>query len=187
MLKDNKYFQLFITTFLISASTSGGYAIVSMMKDKFVNKLKWVEEDEMVDLLAIAQSSPGPIAINTSILVGYKVAGFLGAMVTMAGTVLPPLVIMCIVASCYNLIADNQILRYIMKGMAAGVAALLLSITIDLFKNLTKQKSILSYILLVIAFIVARYTNISYFFIALLCGGTGLIKVLIMNKKGGKK
>ena len=71
--KTKKLWQLFSTTFLISASTSGGYAIVGLIKQRFVKEKGWIEEDEMVDLLAIAQSSPGPIAINTSILVGYNV------------------------------------------------------------------------------------------------------------------
>jgi len=180
--KSERLYQLFITTFLISASTSGGYAIVGMMKDKFVNKKKWLSEDEMIDLLAIGQSTPGPIAINTSILVGYRVAGFIGAIVTMLGTTLPPLIIMSIVAACYEQFKDIQIIRYIMHGMQAGVAALLVSITLDLFLNLKKQNSILSYVLFVVAFILIRFTNINVFFIALGCAISGVIKVLILKE-----
>lgn len=179
--KSERLYQLFITTFLISASTSGGYAIVGMMKDKFVNKKKWLSEDEMIDLLAIGQSTPGPIAINTSILVGYRVAGFIGAIVTMLGTTLPPLIIMSIVAACYEQFKDIQIIRYIMHGMQAGVAALLVSITLDLFLNLKKQNSILSYVLFVVAFILIRFTNINVFFIALGCATVGVIKVLTLR------
>ena len=105
--KKSKLWQLFSTTFLISASTSGGYAIVGLMKDKFVKKKQWLNEDEMIDLLAIAQSSPGPIAINTSILVGYRVCGIIGAIVTMLGTTLPPLIIMSIVAGFYEQFKDK--------------------------------------------------------------------------------
>ena len=180
--KQSKLWQLFYTTFLISASTSGGYAIVGMMKDKFVNKKQWLSEDEMVDLLAIAQSAPGPIAINTSILVGYRVCGMLGAIVTLLGTTLPPLIIMSVVAAFYELFKDITFIRYIMHGMQAGVAALLVSVTVDLFINLTKQKSILSYVLFVLAFILIRFTKINVFIIAIACAAAGVIKVFSMKE-----
>lgn len=177
-----KLFELFYTTFLISASTSGGYAIIGIMKNKFVNKKQWISEDEMVDLLAIAQSTPGPIAINTSILVGYRICGLLGAIVTMLGTTLPPLIIMSVVAVCYEQFKDIKVIKYIMQGMQAGVAALLINVTIDLFTNLTKQKSILSYILFIVSFILIRFTNIHILIIALGCAIAGVIKVFSMKE-----
>lgn len=180
--KTLKLWDLFSTTFLISASTSGGYAIVGMMKDKYVNKKKWLSEDEMMDLLAIGQSTPGPIAINTSILVGYRVAGLLGAIITMLGTVLPPLIIMSIVAVCYEKFKDIKIIRYFMHGMQAGVAALLVSVTLDLFINLTKLKSIVSYALFIIAFCFIRFSDINIFFIALVCAICGIIKVYTLKE-----
>ena len=180
--KTKKLWQLFSTTFLISASTSGGYAIVGLIKQRFVKEKGWIEEDEMVDLLAIAQSSPGPIAINTSILVGYRVSGVAGALVTMLGTTLPPLIIMSIVAAFYEQFKDITVVRYIMHGMQAGVAALLVSVTIDLFTNLTKQKSILSYVLFVISFILVKFTNINVLYIAIGCAVAGIIKVFSMKE-----
>lgn len=179
----NKLWDLFSTTFLISASTSGGYAIVGIMKEKFVNKKKWIEENEMIDLLAIAQSTPGPIAINTSILVGYRIAGLAGAFITLFGTVLPPLIIMSIVATCYEQFKDITIIRYIMHGMQAGVCALLINVTIDLFTNLTKQKSILSYILFVIAFILVKIVNANVLYVAIMCAIAGVIKVFTVKEK----
>lgn len=181
--KAKKLWELFSTTFVISASTSGGYAIVGIMKDKFVNKKKWLSEDEMMDLLAIGQSTPGPIAINTSILVGYRVAGMLGAIVTMLGTTLPPLIIMSIVAACYEKFKEIKIIRYFMHGMQAGVAALLVNVTIDLFINLTKMKSILNYILFVVAFIVIKFTNINILFVAIVCAICGIIKVYSLKEE----
>lgn len=92
-----KYRELFFSTFKLSACTfGGGFVIIPLMRKKFVEELGWIEEDEMLDLIAIAQSSPGAIAVNASILVGYHVAGFLGAMLTVLGTVLPPLIIISI-------------------------------------------------------------------------------------------
>ena len=180
--KATKLWNLFSTTFLISASTSGGYAIVGMIKDKFVNKKKWLSDDEMMDLLAIGQSTPGPIAINTSILVGYRVAGFLGAIVTMLGTTLPPLIIMSVVAFFYEQFKDIQFIRYFMHGMQAGVAALLVNVTIDLFINLTKLKSIMNYVLFVLAFLFVRFTDINILFIAIVCAICGIIKIYSLKE-----
>ena len=180
--KTTKLWNLFSTTFLISASTSGGYAIVGMIKDKFVNKKKWLSDDEMMDLLAIGQSTPGPIAINTSILVGYRVAGLTGAIVTMLGTTLPPLIIMSVVAFFYEQFKDIQLIRYFMHGMQAGVAALLVNVTIDLFINLTKLKSVLNYVLFVLAFIFVKFTEINILIIAIVCAICGIIKVYSLKE-----
>ena len=182
--RSHTLWQLFKMSFLISASTSGGYTIVSVMKDIVVNRNKWLKEEEMLDLLAIAQATPGAIAINTSVLVGYHMAGIAGGLLTMLGTVLPPLLIMSVVATCYGFFADNRILRCIMKGMQAGVCALLVNVTLDLFLNLTKQKSILSYILLILSFVVVRFTDISILYLALFCATAGIVKVLLLKKEG---
>ena len=176
--------QLFKTSFLISASTSGGYTIVSIMKDVFVNRYQWLSEDEMLDLLAIAQVTPGAIAINTSVLVGYHMAGAAGGIVTMLGTVLPPLLIMSVVATCYGFFAENRIIRYLMKGMQAGVCALLINVTLDLFLNLSRQKSVLSYLLLILSFVIVRYTEISILYLAFFCAAAGILKVLFLKKAG---
>ena len=94
MDKKNKYWQLFLSTFKLSACTfGGGFVIIPLMRERFVKELHWIEEEEMLDLTAIAQSSPGSIAINASILVGYNVAGIPGALITVVGAALPPLII----------------------------------------------------------------------------------------------
>ena len=175
--------ELFYSTFAISATTSGGWTIVSIMKTRFVEKNHWLEEDEMMDLLSIAQSTPGPVAINASVLVGYRVAGLLGAIVTLLGTVLPPLIIMSIVAITYQYIADNKLIRNIMRGMQAGSAALLASVTIDLFIGLKKQHSIISYLMALFAFIVIRFTNINVFIVAIVCALAGIAKIYLLKKE----
>lgn len=93
------YLTLFTSTFTLSAFTfGGGFVIIPLMRKKFVEQLHWIDEEEMMDLTAIAQSSPGAIAVNASILVGYRVAGVPGALVTVLGTVLPPLIILSIIS-----------------------------------------------------------------------------------------
>ena len=100
MEKNRKfYLKLFLSTFYLSAFTfGGGYVIVPLMRKKFVNEYGWIDENEMIDLIAIAQSAPGVIAINASLIIGYKLAGILGAIVALVGTVLPPLIIISIIS-----------------------------------------------------------------------------------------
>ena len=97
------YCKLFTSTFYLSAFTfGGGYVIIPLMKKKFADDLHWIEEKEMLDLTAIAQSAPGPIAVNAAILIGYRIAGVLGALTTILGTVLPPLIILSVISLFYQ-------------------------------------------------------------------------------------
>ena len=104
MKKDIKfYFKLFASTFHLSAFTfGGGFVIIPLMRKKFVDQYKWIDEKEMLDLTAIAQASPGAIAVNAAILVGYRLAGVIGEMITILGTVLPPLLILSVISLAYR-------------------------------------------------------------------------------------
>ena len=109
MHKKNKYWQLFLSTFKLSACTfGGGFVIIPLMRERFVKELHWIEEEEMLDLTAIAQSSPGSIAINASILVGYHVAGITGALITVVGAALPPLIIISVISVLYQAFRSNR-------------------------------------------------------------------------------
>ena len=91
--------KLFLTTFYISSFTfGGGFVIVTFMRRKFVEELHWLEESEMLDYVAMAQSTPGPIAVNAAILVGWRVAGFWGMVCAVLGTILPPMLILTVVS-----------------------------------------------------------------------------------------
>ena len=183
-MKDtNKIWTLFITTAGISATTNGGWAIVAAMKEKFISKNNWIEEEEMLDLVAIAQSSPGPIAINASVLVGYRIAGIPGAFATLMGTTLPPLVFMTIITIFYDFFADNQYVRYFMHGMQAGVTAMIASVAIDLFTNIAKKKSVFYYSLMLIAFIANYFLKISILYIAIFVALCGIVKTCVLVKK----
>ena len=94
--------KLFLSTLYLSAFTfGGGYVIVTLMKKKFVDEYHWIDEQEMLDLVAIAQSSPGPIAVNGAIVAGYKLAGMAGVLTTVIATVLPPFTILTLISFCY--------------------------------------------------------------------------------------
>ena len=95
--------KIFISTLYLSAFTfGGGYVIVTLMKKKFVDEYHWIEEDEMLDLTAIAQSAPGAIAVNGAIVVGYKLAGMAGAVTAIIATIIPPFVIISLISVFYN-------------------------------------------------------------------------------------
>ena len=141
LTKKQIYKKLFLSTFKLSACTfGGGFVIISLMRKKFVEELGWIEEQEMLDLTAIAQSSPGAIAVNASILVGYHVAGISGALLTVFGTVLPPLIIISIISFFYQAFRDNVIVNMAMAGMLCGVAAVIFDVVINMSKSIFQKK-----------------------------------------------
>ena len=135
------YLKLFQATFSLSAFTiGGGYVIVPLMRKKFVEELKWIDEEEMLNLVAISQSAPGPIAVNTSIMVGYRIAGVLGSLVSILGTVLPPLIIITVIAQFYSAFKQNTVVNALLLGMRAGVAAVIIDVIIKMVKDILKNQ-----------------------------------------------
>ncbi len=125
--------KLFLSTLYISAFTfGGGFVIITLMKRKFVDELHWIDEQEMLDLTALAQSSPGAIAVNAAILVGWRVAGAAGVTVAVIGTVLPPIIILSVISFFYAAFASNRYVALVLKGMQAGVAAVILDVVCGL-------------------------------------------------------
>ena len=115
--KRNVLIKLFLSTFYLSAFTfGGGYVIVTLMKKKFVDEYHWIEEEEMLDLVAIAQSAPGAIAVNGAIVVGYKLAGIIGTIVAIIATILPPFIVITIISFFYEVFRDNRIVSLVLEG-----------------------------------------------------------------------
>lgn len=132
--------QLFWETLRISTFTiGGGFIIVAFLQERFVEELHWLTEDEMLNLVSIAQSSPGPVAINTSVLVGYKLAGLKGTFFSVLGTTLPPLIIITVIAYCYKWIADSQALQAFFYGARYAEAALILNVTVTMVTTVFKS------------------------------------------------
>ncbi len=170
--------------FYISAFTfGGGFVIATFVKKKFSDELGWIDESEMLDLIALAQSAPGAIAVNVAILVGWKVFGIIGMIASVLGTILPPMIILTAVSFIYNLIADNMYVAMVLKGMQAGVAAIILSVSIDLAVKVIKEKSILYDSLIVVAFVLSFFfkVNVVFLIIAALLLGAALA---FFRKKG---
>ncbi len=173
----NVLWMLFSGMFYISAFTfGGGFVIATFVKKKFSDELGWIDESEMLDLIALAQSAPGAIAVNVAILVGWKVFGVIGMIASVLGTILPPMIILTAVSFIYNLIADNMYVAMVLKGMQAGVAAIILSVSIDLAVKVMKEKSILYDALIVAAFVLSFFfkVNVVFLIIAALLLGVAL-------------
>ncbi|MBU5420110.1 chromate transporter [Acetanaerobacterium sp. MSJ-12] len=179
------YWKLFSSTFTLSAFTfGGGYVIIPLMRKKFVQQYHWLEEDEMLDLTAIAQSSPGPIAVNAAIIIGYRLAGMLGALVAIAGTVLPPLIILSVISLFYQAFRANQVVANVLRGMQAGVAAVIVDVTVTMGWGVAKEKNVLSILMMAAAFVATYVFNVNVAFIVLACGLIGFL--CFRQKKSGE-
>lgn len=178
-----KYGKLFLSTFQLSACTfGGGFVIIPLMRKKFVEEYRWIEEEEMMDLTAIAQSSPGAIAVNAAILVGYRVAGIVGALITVIGTVLPPLLIISTISFFYQAFRNNTVVNMAMNGMLAGVAAVISDVVFTLGKDILKQKKAYLLIVMAAAFIAVRFFQINIILIIVVCGVLGALVTLGQEK-----
>ena len=179
---------LFFNMLYISAFTfGGGFVIVTQMKQKFVDKLHWMDESEMLDMTAIAQSSPGAIAVNAAILVGWRIAGFAGMLTAVVATILPPMVILSAISYCYQAFESNRYVALALKGMQAGVAAVILSVVFDLGGNVVQERSALSILLMILAFLATFVFNVNVVLIILAAAAVGVVSVLAARGKGAAK
>ena len=168
--------QLFCSMFMLSACTfGGGFVIVSLMKKEFVEKLNWLQEDEMLDVTAIAQSSPGPIPVNASVIIGYRIKGIIGSLTAVLGTIIPPMVIISIIAIFYKQFRSNVIIAIALQVMRAGVAAVIFDVVLNLAKNVCATKRFIYISLMIISFFCAVVLDISAMLIILVCLGIGII------------
>lgn len=176
--------QLFLSTLYISAFTfGGGFVIVTFMKKKFVDELHWIDEDEMLDLTAIAQSSPGSIAVNAAILVGWRIGGALGIAIAVLGTLLPPMLILSMISFFYAAFASNRYVALTLRGMQAGVAAVILDVVCGLGSKVVKEHSALSIALMLCAFAATFLFKINVVFILLAAALVGTVKLLVIRLK----
>lgn len=175
-MEKKKLLKLFLSTLYISAFTfGGGFIIATFMKKKFVDELDWIDEEEMLDLIAIAQSSPGAVAVNCAIAVGLKVAGYTGMLVAVLGTIIPPMVILTIISYFYNLLIGNMAFSLLLKGMQAGVAAIILDTVLSLASKIFKRKEYLNISIMLIAFILVFFFDVNVIYIILFTLLLGII------------
>ena len=181
--KKHVLWKIFISTLYLSTFTfGGGYVIVTLMKKKFVDDYHWIEENEMLDLVAIAQSAPGPIAVNGAIVVGYKLAGLFGVAVAILGTIIPPFVIIALVSVCYNAFRSNVIVGKMLEGMQSGVGAVIASVTYEMGAGIVREKNGSSLLIMAGAFLASCVFGVNVVVIVIVCGVLGALRTLIAKK-----
>lgn len=164
---------LFKTNLMISAFTfGGGYVVITMIRKYFVDEKKLFNEEELLEMAAVAQSSPGAIAINFSALAGYKVAGFKGAFISCVAAVTPPFILLSLISHYYALFSQNTIIRACLKGMEAGVTLLIVDVVVSMSSVIIKQKNLFFTMLIPCAFILSFIFNVN---VMIVVGGSAVL------------
>lgn len=170
------YWALFRSTFVISAVTvGGGFVIIPLLRAKYVEVFGWLTEKETLDLVAIAQSMPGVVAVNSAIILGYRMAGFVGSLVAATATVLPPLLILSLVSVFYEFFIQNYYIKLILRGMQCGATALIVNVGIDLFIKQCRRKLILPVLIIAATFAANVVFEINIMYLILTDGLIGLL------------
>jgi chromate transporter len=195
MKKIKALLTIFLTFFKIGLFTFGGcYAIVAVIEREIVEKKKWIEHDEYIDVVAIAESTPGPIAINSATYIGYKVGGFIGALFATLGVVLPSFAIIVLISIFYEQFIKIALVKHAFHGIQACVAYLILSAGLKMFKKL--KKTVLNVVLFSLTLLgIVAFTlffpqvKISSILYILIGGVVGVVVYLItyMAQKGKEK
>ncbi|BEU88656.1 hypothetical protein TAMA11512_21200 [Selenomonas sp. TAMA-11512] len=169
------FWQLFSSTFLISAVTiGGGFVIIPILKAKYVDEYGWLEEYDALNLVSIAQSMPGVVAVNACILLGYRMAGLPGSITALLGSVLPPLFIIMAVAAFYDAFSTNSYVQMVLKGMQCGATALILKVAVELLMKEGKSRLLIPLLITVGTFIGNVVFDINIMALILIDGIIGL-------------
>lgn len=175
---------LFTGMLSISAFTfGGGLVIVSLMKKKFVTQLGWLEENEMLDLTAIAQTAPGPIAVNAAVLVGWRMGGFWGMLAAVLGTVLPPMLVLLAISACYEVFSKNRYVTLMLRGVQAGVAAVILDVVWGLAEKVVSSRSLFKLVLMLAAFAAAYFFKVNVIYILLAAVLLSMAAALLQQRR----
>ena len=178
----NRYWDIFWTFFKIGTFTfGGGYAMIALMEREVVERKGWVSSEEILDMIGISESTPGPIAINGATYIGYKVGKVWGAILATLGVVLPAFLVISVLSYFILKFKENQLIEIIFKGIRAGVVVLIFNAAYRLSKQLVKN--ILTYIIIVFVILMSLLTNMSVILILLFCAIMGIIYQLISNTR----
>ena len=186
--KEKSLPRLFWGVFTISAFTfGGGFVIVTFLKKKFVDDMGWIDENEMTDYIALAQSTPGSIMVNAAILLGWNTLGFPGMLTAVLGSVLPPMIILGVISVCYAAFAQNRIVALALRGMQAGVAAVILDAALNMGTKVIKERSVLHTALLIAAFLAAFFLKVNVMLLILAALIIGVGEALLSKRREGKQ
>ncbi len=186
-----KYLQLFLTMLKIGAFTfGGGYAMIAVLENEFVSEKKWIKKDEFLDMVAISESTPGPVAVNSATYLGYKIGGIWGSVIATLGVVLPSFSIIFLISLFFDRFLELSFVGYAFKGIQVCVVYLILSAGIKLFKDIKKS----AFNIFIIIFVTTAMIALSVFavkfssvFFIIICGCIGVAVYFAGSavKKGG--
>ena len=178
--------KLFLTFFKIGAFTfGGGLAMIPFIERETAEKHHWIEKEDLLDIVVIAESTPGPIAINAATFVGYKTAGVLGSACATLGVVLPSFLIILLLSFCLDMVVNLKPVAYALWGIRAGVLALIAKSFWSLFK--TSKKNVFSIIMMILAFLTVSIFKLDVIIIVAAAAVLGIAVFFISSKVGEKK
>ena len=182
--KRSRALTLFLTFFKIGAFTfGGGYAMLPLIQREIVEKRKWITNDDILEVVAIAESTPGPIAVNSATFVGYRTGGFSGALLATLGVVLPSFAVILAISFVLREFESLKAVQYAFSGIRAGVLALVLKALWPMYKQ--SPKNAVSYALMAIAFVLVAFLGADVLPVIIGCAAVGLIVTLYAGRKKG--
>lgn len=185
MSKSNKVLKLFLTFLKIGAFTfGGGYAMIPLIQHEVCDKNKWISDEDILEIVAIAESTPGPIAINSATFVGYKVCGFWGSFFSTLGVVLPSFAVILCISYALNAFQNLRAVKYAFMGIRAGVLALIVKALVSMYKKC--PKSWVSYTVIALAALVGILTDVNVFLIIIASAVFGLVTYSVLRKRADK-
>ncbi len=182
MNRRTKIWRLFLTFLKIGAFTfGGGYAMIPLIQREMVEQKKWITDDDILEIIAIAESTPGPIAINAATFVGYRVAGFFGAFFATLGVVLPSFVIILAISFILREFQHIRAVQYAFNGIRAGVLALLIKALWTMYQK--APKGAVSYIVMGLAFMLTAFADVNVLLVIVLCAVIGLVSSIVAQRR----
>ena len=186
-----KYLNLFLTMIKIGLFTfGGGYAMIALLENEFVDKKKYIEKDEFLDMVAIAESTPGPIAINAATYLGYKQLGFLGSLIATVGVIIPSFIIIFTISLFFDTFLSFTLVEYAFRGIQVCVIYLIFSAEFKMLKSMKKTTFSISIVSAVMLFMIGfsmfaiKFSTILYI---LICGCIGIFPYFLKEMKKKKK
>ncbi len=182
-MQDRKTIILLFSSFIkIGAFTfGGGYAMIPLIQKEVVEKRKWITDKEILEIIAIAESTPGPIAVNAATFIGYKTAGFWGALGATMGVVLPSFLIIAAVSLILRQFENLKAVKLAFEGIRAGVLALIVKALVSMYKQCPRNK--ISYIIAAIAFLLVTFFGINVLIVIIICAVIGLVYSIMAERR----
>jgi len=174
--------HLFSSFVKIGAFTfGGGYAMIPLIQKEVVEKRKWITDQEILEIIAIAESTPGPIAVNAATFIGYKTAGFWGAFFSTMGVILPSFLIIAAISLILRQFESLKAVQYAFQGIRAGILALILKALVSMYKQCPRNK--ISYAIAAIAFLFVAVFKINALIVIVICAIIGLAHSVIAQRR----